>query len=130
MSQTTQIAVIAPSAPQQVAKVNHAQRAAAIFSRSSKSEAVPSVDAKALDEHVTRQELADYEETTRRMKPEHIAQAQKLMQRFGSADLRRVVAERGLGSNVWVMDMAGRLNMHIEKLEAQVADLQRRGNKS
>lgn len=118
-----EVATISTPAQQQV--VTQTPLASRMFN---KSNHVGSEQPGVAEHHarVTAQDAADYKETLARMKPESIAHAQKLMSRFGSADLRRVVAERGLGSNVWVMDMAGRLNIHIEALEREIAALKSR----
>ena len=114
-----EIAVI--SQPTQQVQTTPAKSAASIWSKSSASTAVTETH----DQRVTRQELADYEETRRRMKPEHIALAQKLMATYGGEQVRNAVAAAGIGSNVWVMDLAARIQMALDAKDAEIAALKR-----
>ena len=80
------------------------------------------------DQRVTRQEAEDYKEVTNpaRFPPHAIPLAQKLMQTYGTEALRKVVADRGMGSNIHVMDMAARVQMALDAKDKELAQLRAR----
>ena len=94
-----------------------------LFDKSNHAES--EVAAETPDQRVTRQDAEDYKETLQRLAPEHVQAAQRLMATHGSEPLRKVVAERGLGSNVWVLDMAARLQHLLDAKDREIAELKR-----
>ena len=72
---------------------------------------------------IAKQETADRAELAARMKPEHVAVAQRTFARWKSPQLETYLRETGQGANLWAHDMIGRMGMHIEALEAEIAAL-------
>ena len=48
------------------------------------------------------------------------------MTTYGTDALRKVVAERGIGSNIHVMDIAARIQMALDAKDAKIADIETR----
>ena len=71
-------------------------------------------------------ELADYNDTLKRLAPQHIQKAQQTFQRFGNEKVKQVVLERGWGSEPQTIGFVAQLGYYIEKLEAELAQLRAR----
>ena len=65
-------------------------------------------------------ELADYNDTLKRLAPQHIQMAQQTFQRFGNEKVKQVVLERGWGSEPQTIGFVAQLGYHITDLEVKL----------
>ena len=121
-----EIAVVSQPTSQPIATTpSKPSLAVRMFSNSNHAES--KAVAETHDQRVTRQEAEDYKEVTNpaRFPPHAIPLAQKLMQTYGGQDVRNAVAAAGIGSKVWVMDLAARIQMALDAKDAEIAALKR-----
>jgi len=110
---SNEIAVV-PS--QQVATTPQRSLASRMFPNSGHTDVEPVKVGHPLAQSVAA-ERADYEDTIARLAPQHIKMAQDTFARFGSEPLKKVVLERGWGSEPQTVGFVAQLGYHIAALE-------------